>query len=157
GFGQALIPVSASLAAGTYTARITLMDPANRSLAIQTTSPFVVPATSWLGNNLGIAPNGNVQAPWTAISVDQNTLSVWGRTYNLTGGWGLPQQISSLGQNLLAAPIDIDFDTGSGKFNLTAQSVSITSAAADLVTWTGTAAGSGVTATINGSLEYDGM
>src|SRR5262249_23339956 len=58
---------------------------------------------------------------------------------------------------LLAAPIDMDFDIGSGKFNLTPQSLTITSAASDVVTWTGKAAGDGITATINGSLEYDGM
>jgi len=84
-------------------------------------------------------------------------LSVWGRTYTLAGGWGLPQQITSQGQNLLAVPIDVDFDIGSGNFNLTPQSLAITSAASDVATWTGQAAGNGISATINGSLEYDGM
>jgi len=157
GFGQALIPVTIPLAAGTYTAQVALKDSNGSTLATQTTSSFTVPATSWLGNTLGIAPAGSVQGPWTAISVNETALSVWGRTYTLTGGWGLPQQITSQGANLLAAPVDVDFDMGSGKFNLTPQSLAITSNADDVVTWTGVATGNGIKATINGSLEYDGM
>jgi hypothetical protein len=157
GFGQALIPITLPFAPGTYTAQVSVVDAKGKQLSSQITSSFVVPATSWLGNTLGIAAAGTVQAPWTPISVDQTALSVWGRTYTLAGGWGLPQQITSQGQNLLAVPIDIDFDIGSGKFNLTPQSLAITSAASDVATWTGQAAGNGISATINGSLEYDGM
>jgi hypothetical protein len=157
GFGQALIPVTLPFAPGTYTAQVSALDANGKQLSSQITSSFVVPATSWLGNTLGIAAAGAVQAPWTPISIDQTELSVWGRTYTLTGGWGLPQQITSQGQNLLAVPIDVDFDIGFGKFNLTPQSLAITSAASDVTTWTGQAAGNGISATINGSLELDGM
>jgi hypothetical protein len=157
GFGQALIPVTRPFAPGTYTAQVSALDANGKQLSSQITSSFVVPATPWLGNTLGIAAAGTVQAPWTPISIDHTELSVWGRTYTLTGGWGLPQQITSQGQNLLAVPIDVDFDIGSGKFNLMPQSLAITSAASDVVTWTGQAAGNGISATINGSLEYDGM
>jgi hypothetical protein len=115
------------------------------------------PVPLWLGNQLGIKPAGYVQPPWTPITVRGTDLSVWGRTYSLDGGWGLPQQITSRGQNLLSAPVDIKFDVGSGPFSLTTQSLTINSAANDKVTWTGVATGNGVRATINGTLEYDGM
>jgi Concanavalin A-like lectin/glucanases superfamily/Family of unknown function (DUF6067) len=157
GFGQALVPVALPFAPGKYTAQVSAVDANGKQLSSQITSSFVVPATSWLGNTLGIAAAGTVQAPWIPISVNQTALSVWGRTYTLAGGWGLPQQITSQGQNLLAVPIDVDFDIGSGKFNLTPQSLAITSAASDVATWTGQAAGNDISATINGSLEYDGM
>jgi len=157
GYGQSLIPVTTPFAAGTYTAVVVAKDVNGNTLDTVTSTSWTVPSTSWLGNSLGIAPAGTVQAPWLPISVSGKTMTVWGRRYDLTGGWGLPQQITSQGQNLLAVPVDIDFDTGSGAFNLTPGSLTITSVANDVVTWTGTASGGGISASISGSLEYDGM
>ena len=156
GFGEQLITIQdTALAAGTYIAQVTLKDAGGAALASQTTAPFSVPVTSWLGNSRGVS--SAVQSPWTAISVSGTALSAVGRTYTLTQGWGLPQQISSAGQNLLASAIDIDFDIGSGAFNLTPDSLSINSKADNLVTWNGTAHNNGISASIKGALEYDGM
>jgi hypothetical protein len=155
GFGESLIDLGGPLAAGTYKARVKLLDASSTTLATQDTPGFVVTATSWLGNNIGITDQ--VQPPWTPIQVNGTKLSVWGREYDLSGGFGLPTQITSKGQTMLSKPVGLDFDLGSGVFNLVPQSLQITSAQPNKVTWTGTASGNGITATVNGSLEYDGM
>lgn len=157
GFVQGFIPAT-FVAGGSYTAQVVLKDSGGTVLDTVTTAAYSVPsAATWIGNSLGIPPAGSVQPPFTAVGVSGKKLSVWGRTYDLTGGWGLPQQITSQGQNLLSQAIDIDFNIGSGNFNLTPGTLTITSAASDVVTWTGTASGGGIDATINGTLTYDGM
>ena len=106
GFGQKLIHVSTPLAPGTYSAQVALKSASGATLSSQTTAAFVVPSTTWLGNSLGIS--SAIQPPWTPIQVNGTSFSVWGRTYDLSGGFGMPQQIMSKGENLLAVPIDIE-------------------------------------------------
>ncbi len=48
-----------------------------------------------------------VLAPWTPIKYQTNALQVWGRDYKLENS-ALPQQITSGGQSLLAAPITFE-------------------------------------------------
>jgi Glycoside hydrolase 123, N-terminal domain/Concanavalin A-like lectin/glucanases superfamily len=155
GFAEGLVDLGGGLNAGNYQATISLLNSSGATLTSQQTSPFSVPSTPWLGANIGVSDQ--VQPPWTPIVVNGTTLSVWGRTYDLSGGFGFPQQITSKGQPLLAQPVDVDFDAGSGVFHLSPQSVTITSAAPNKVTWTGKATGGGISATVTGSLEYDGM
>lgn len=157
GFAQGVYALGGALPPGSYVAQVSMLGSSGNLLATASSAPFVVPATGWLGNTLGVAPAGVVQAPWTPIDATGTSLSVWGRTYDLTGGWGLPQQITSQGKQLLSAPVDLDFDTGAGSFRLSSRSVAITSVAGDRVTWTGSASANGIQATVNGSLEYDGM
>lgn len=157
GFAQGAYAFGTPLQPGSYVAQVNMLDSSGNLLGKPGTATFDVPTTSWLGNNLGIAPAGSVQAPWTPIVVAGQSLSVWGRTYDLTGGWGLPQRITSQGNQLLSSPVDLEFDIGSGSFKLGSGSVAITSIAPDRVTWTGSASGNGIQATVEGSLEYDGM
>lgn len=157
GFAQGAYAFGAPLQPGSYVAQVNMLGRDGAVLTSTSTAAFEVPTTSWLGNNLGIAPAGSVQAPWTPIVVAGQSLSVWGRTYDLTGGWGLPQQITSQGNRLLSSPVDLEFDIGSGSFKLGSGSVTINSVAPDRVTWSGSASGNGIQATVEGSLEYDGM
>jgi len=157
GFAQGAYSFGDVLQPGSYSAQVRILDSNGNLLDAVSADAFTVPTTTWLGNDLGVAPVGSVQAPWTPVAVAGNALSVWGRVYDLTGGWGLPQQITSQGNQLLASPIDLDFDIGSGPFRLSPQSVAVTSIANDRVTWQGSAFGNGIQATVDGSLEYDGM
>ena len=154
GFGETLISIG-TMTPGSYFATVKLLDRSNTVLAVKNSSTFVVPKTSWLGNSLGVSTS--VQPPWTAIAANGLKLSVWGREYDLTGGFGLPRQITSQGQHLLASPVALEIDKGSGTFQLKPSSLSITSIQPHIVNWEGTADGQGITAMVRGSLEYDGM
>ena len=154
GFGETLISIG-TMPPGSYFATVKLLDRDNSVLAVKNSSTFVVPKTSWLGNSLGVSTK--IQPPWTAIAANGLKLSVWGREYDLTGGFGLPSQITSQGQHLLASPVALEIDKGSGTFQLEPSSLSITSIQPHIVNWEGTAAGQGITARVRGSLEYDGM
>lgn len=156
GFAQGVIPLGSALSAANYSVTVTAKDSGGATLATATSATFTLPSNVFLGNTLGIPPAGSVQSPWPAISLNGLRLSVWGRVYDLTGGWGLPQQITSQNLSLLAAPIDVDFNIGAGVFHLVPQSLSITSANPDVVTWTGVGQANGIKGTINGTLEYDG-
>ena len=155
GFAEGLIDLGGTLLPGTYQATVKLLDSDGLALSSLQTASFTVPSTPWLGKNIGVS--NQVQQPWSSIGVNGTSLSVWGRTYDLSGGFGLPQQITSKGQSLLAEPITIEFDRGAGVFQLSSQSLQITSVQPHKVTWTGTASGGGIEATVSGSLEYDGM
>jgi hypothetical protein len=154
GFGETLISTG-TLTPGTYFATVKLLNSSNAVLATKNSASFVVPPTAWLGNSLGIS--NAVQPPWTPIVVNDLKLSVWGREYDLSGGFGLPTQIISQGKSILASPIVLQIDKGSGTFQLVPSGLSITDVKSHLVTWQGTASGQGVTALVKGTLEYDGM
>ena len=154
GFGETLISIG-TMTPGSYFATVKLVNSRSMVLAIKNSSSFVVPKSAWLGNSLGVS--SRVQPPWTAIVVNGLKLSVWGREYDLRGGFGLPRQITSQGQQLLASPVALEIDLRSGPIQLKPSSLSITSIQPHLVTWQGTAAGQGITASVSGSLEYDGM
>ena len=154
GFGETLISIG-TMPPGSYDATVKLLGRGDTVLAVKNSSTFVVPKTSWLGNSLGVSTK--IQSPWAAIAANGLKLSVWGREYDLTGGFGLPSQMTSQGQHLLASPVALEIDRGSGTFQLKPSSLSLTSIQPHRVNWEGTAAGQGITAMVRGSLEYDGM
>jgi hypothetical protein len=59
------------------------------------------PQPEWLGNKLGVMDA--VPAPWAPLRVSGRTVSCWGREYHF-GVAGLPKQVRSLDQELLAGP-----------------------------------------------------
>jgi len=154
GFGEAVI-ATGPMTAGTYVVTVKLLNGSNNLLGTKVSSAFVLEKTPWLGNSLGIT--NNIQPPWTPIVANGLKLSVWGREYDLSGGFGLPTQITSQGKTILASPVALEVDEGGGPLQLVPTSLSITDVKPHLVIWQGTAAGQGVTALVKGSLEYDGM
>lgn len=116
---------------------------------------WVLPATPWLGNTRGLSDK--VQPPWTPIQVDHMRLSVWGREYDLTGGYGLPQQITSQGRKWLARPVELAGHVNGKPLALGGAKLQIVEKTPSCVRWQGTASGGGIAATVDGSLEYDGM
>jgi hypothetical protein len=154
GFGEAVI-ATGPMTAGTYVVTVKLFNGSNHLLGTKVSSAFILERTPWLGNSLGIT--NDIQPPWTPIVANGLKLSVWGREYDLSGGFGLPVQIMSQGQPLLTRPIALEIDKGNGRFQLKPSSLLITETSAHKVTWQGSATGEGLTATVIGSLEYDGM
>ncbi len=73
------------------------------------------------GNKLGITDQ--VLAPFTPLAVKGQTIAIIGREY-VVGGLGLPASVTSLGHELLAAPMSLVADgkdvlKGAGKFTKT--------------------------------------
>ena len=62
------------------------------------------PLPEWWGNTIGITDE--VPAPWTPLEVEGSRIGCWGREYEFGGGI-FPMQITSQGQQLLAAPISL--------------------------------------------------
>ena len=76
---------------GEYECLLTARDAAGATLAT-TSEKLQIKTYPWLGNNIG--KTDKPMRPWTALEVDGNTVSCWGRRYVLDGT-GLPAQIQS--------------------------------------------------------------
>ncbi len=92
------------LAAGDYTLRVRLMD-ADGEVLDEAEDSFFVPANEWLGNTIGISDR--VPPPFTVIDATDEQFNCWGRQYEFDDS-GLPQQITSVGHGLLAAPVQVN-------------------------------------------------
>ncbi len=100
------------LAPGVY--KVTLTPPSGKPVELafeRRTRP------EWLGNRLGL--DGSVPAPWTPVEVAQKAgatdLSVWGRTVRF--GQGLCEQVTTRGQTLLAAPVNLRLGQAAGSLS----------------------------------------
>jgi len=74
---------------------------------IRLTRALDIPSTDWRGNTIGL--DDVVLPPWTPVAVGTDKLPVvscWGREYQFGGG-GLPSQITSAREPLLARPIAV--------------------------------------------------
>ncbi|MGD9494879.1 MAG: glycoside hydrolase domain-containing protein [Armatimonadota bacterium] len=95
------VPVSiANLQPGEYLATVTV-GAGERLLGQERFGFEVLPRPEWLGNTIGIIDY--VPDPWTPLHFDGDTVSCWGREIDLSGL--LPVQMTSQGEELLAAPL----------------------------------------------------
>lgn len=96
---------TADLAPGFYAIEVTLQDAEGNALARSQQALEKPAAPAWHGNALG---KRDVARPWTPLAAGPDGLvTMWGRTYRL--GQVLPTSITSAGDELLAAPMRIDF------------------------------------------------
>jgi hypothetical protein len=153
GFFEAVAPIE-KLVAGTWRVKATLTGKAGAKAEVQSDA-WEFPAAPWIGNTLGITDK--IQPPWTPIETEGLKLKVWGREYDLTGGFGLPQQITSQGRKWLARPVELKTAFGDKPLAWQKAAVRIDEKKPGRVTWTGTAEAEGAKLTVRGSLEYDGM
>ncbi len=65
----------------------------------------------WLGNKLGISDK--VPPPWTPLKISDDAVSMWNRIYDFKGQL-FPSAIINHGENILAAPINLQCKTSSG-------------------------------------------
>lgn len=184
GFGEGVFAIS-PMGPDTYHVEVVARDVSNATLATASSPPFVVPSTPWLGNTLALTDV--VQPPWTPMTRTGQTVQVIGRTMELGNGIGLPQQMTSQGKTLLAAPVSVDIVQGGSVLPITGRStvtvggggsvtmiaapalprtmlaqsvgpsITFTSEASHLVQWSGSGTAGPVQLAVQGSVEYDGM
>jgi len=107
----------------------------------------------WLGSKIGI--DDNVTAPYTPVTVKARTVSVLQRDLRL-GNDGLPESITSQGQEILARPIRLIAETAAGIVSWKGEGPKVTRlvpAQAILETLSG---GDGLELNSSVTTEYDG-
>ncbi|MCF7847776.1 MAG: LamG domain-containing protein [Kiritimatiellales bacterium] len=113
---------------------------------------------AWWHNTLGLHDRVHdiVPPPWTPMEVEDDNVKCWGRTIRFAAN-PLPEQIISAGDNLLAAPMTLDFEIGDEplEFDVDRIDYPVVSKAAVERTWTGTA--DGVSLTVHTRIEFDGF
>ena len=108
----------------------------------------------WLGNTLG--KERTVPKPWTPMEVEGTQIRVIGRTVRL-GPNGLPEQIETLGQQLLAEPVAIRVAGPAGAGALEGKGTRFTEEAGDRVAWQTSMSGDGLKANLSAWMEFDGL
>jgi len=109
----------------------------------------------WWRNDLG--KQEIIPPPWTPIQHEGNRFSVWGRTVELSSS-GLPDQIDSADQPILAEPIQVSYSTGGKAGTLEPkEQLKWKDVSGQLAKWEGALSGNGLSAQVTGSAEYDGL
>ncbi len=154
GIGVAVLPI-AKIPVGDVLVKARVLDAAGKELA-SPQLPFKRPEDApWAGNKIGM--DDRVLAPYTPMHVaDGNAVECWGRKYVL-GGTGLPTQIETAGQPVLAAPVNISVTTAQGDVAFQKVSEKIVSSSATRVKAVGSAESAAVTLSMETTIEYDGM
>ncbi len=142
------------LAFDTYTVVAELQDAAG-GVRGRVEESFTRTPPPWWQNRAGLSER--VMPPWTPVVASGDTLAVWGRTIRF-GGDGLPQQILSQGQNLLAAPIRLDARRGAAPLPLTpAAAPHLRTVGETCGEARGELRGPDFAVTVAARLEFDGM
>src|SRR5262249_46396364 len=154
GFAEGVVDLP-NFSSGLYTTTATGLR-SGGVIATAQAAPYTFTQPGWLGNTLGV--DNSVPAPyWTPIVSDLTKgldLSVINRTYRFGGGFGLPTQISSLGQNLLAKPMLLEVVQNGGVLPITGQSLQLVSTTPSTAGWQGKAtAGSQVQVAVTGQID----
>ncbi len=143
------ISVGKVLPEGNYI--LSLINPSNGKMMME--KSILVKHYPWLGNNLG--KEEKIYPPFTALKVNGNKISCILREYEF-GANGLPAQITSLGQNILAGPIRL-YSENHGKISgFSNETFELTRVTDTAVEYTGGSAGS-LDAAIKGRMEFDGF
>jgi hypothetical protein len=126
--------------------------------AFELRQPLILPDTWWRGNRVGL--EDRVIPPWTPLQASATQFRCWGREVTF-GQAGLPQQISSAGESLLARPITIRATIAGTPVAWTASPLRLVKASDTRAEWagelTGEAAGQPVRLTVALAAEYDGV
>lgn len=148
---QRNLPLS-PLPAGKIEVRAALFDRETRVSEFVTSFEKLVPGP-WYGNKLG--KDDLVIAPFTPVKVEGQSVSVWGRTYRWDNSL-FPVQVTSTGEDLLAAPMElVAGGVATGKPNPAQVKVVAKNDACAVAECTGVVGG--VTVTALHTIEYDGM
>jgi len=109
---------------------------------------------AWFGNTLG--DDRSVPEPWIPMTVDGQTVRLWGREL-LLGAGGLPERITTLERPVLAAPMSVTVTGPDGPTTLTGAGLTLTETAEDRVAWRATLTGGGIRAELEAWMEFDGL
>lgn len=158
GFAEGVIDIS-QFTSGSYIVSARAMQE-QVVIATSQTAPYVFTKPSWLGNTYGI---DNVVATqyWNPVTLSGfagNTVNVVHRSYMMESGYGLPTQMSSLGRNILAAPIALEIEQSGSVLPINNRDITFSPITPHTATWQGRANAAGqLHITIDGQVEYDGM
>ena len=148
---------TAGLDPGGYTVRGQLCAAAGKGGQVLDSADLTfeeLPRPWWQGSEAGVTEG--VLPPWTPMTVDGTTIGCWGRAVEF-GRSVLPEQITSQGQELLAAPMRLVGRTTNGAFELRAGSCRVTQSAAHAVDLSADSADGALRVECDIHAEYDGM
>ncbi len=106
----------------------------------------------WLNSTLGI--DDQPVAPYTDMKIDERKISCLGRDVSLNE-YGFPAQISSWGNQILAAPIKFVIETGNQPVTLLSKNMKITGKSG-IVKWECESENTTFKITCHGEMEFDG-
>ena len=151
--GSVSIPF-APTAPGSYMVRALVYNPHGNCVAC-ISDTIENGAMPWLGNALG--KDRVVIPPFTPLRVKGDTVSCWGRDYELAGN-GLAQNMISQGEKVLTGTMRFSMDNGTGvEIGRPGNRVRWEEKAQDRAMFRGETAFSNVDVKLSGLMEYDGM
>ncbi len=154
GAGSATLTLARALPFGRYPVAVRSRS-AEGAVVAETTLDYNRERPAWYENTLGL--DGTVPVPWEPMTVDGRTVRLWGRALEL-GEDGLPERITALEREVLAAPMRIRLTGADGvQTSLAGRGVRVESAEPDRVAWRAVAQSGDVLAGIQASMEFDGL
>ncbi len=171
------VPLTAAAGIYTGTATVSAKGSGSKIISLQLTvtgktalnggmeEPWKMTRLKWLNSTLG--QDNTVIAPYTALKESNRSITILGRKLILDNH-GLPSNIqtfftpemtelSSVPNNILAAPIKFVIETETGTEELKPISFSYISKTAGTIRWTAVSASQGIKLEVTGSLEFDGF
>lgn len=111
------------------------------------------PAEPWLEQPVGISTE--VPHPFEPLAVEGDTVSCWDREYSLAAPF--PAQITSRGEELLAAPVRVIIEAAGDTHQVAGLPLTVGQARDDRVEFSGAGEAGPVAISAEGWLEYDGL
>ncbi len=111
------------------------------------------PAEPWLEQPVGVSTE--VPHPFEPLAVDGDTVSCWGREYSLAVPF--PAQITSQGEELLAAPVRLIIEVAGQTHQVAGLPATVGEARDDRVEFFGAGEPGPIAVSAEGWLEYDGL
>ena len=136
---------------GEYVVEAEAVTEAGTSAARATLNIFEQPR--WWQNAFGV--DRSVPPPWTPVTQTATGWAVWGREYQMNRS-AVPRQITSRQTPLLAAPMRLNLRAGGETVDLAALEAMPSQSAADAVSLSVEGLAAGITAQLQGVLEFDG-
>lgn len=134
---------------------IELFDKNNRKLHSDSAGNLFPDVSVWLNNKLGYSDK--VPAPFEDLKVEKHRFYCWNRCYDFSNRSLLPQQVTSAGRELLAAPITFELACGGRLFDFKIDKWEIIKNTATEIDYRASAENADVEIEVTGHLEYDGM
>lgn len=142
---------------GVYTVECSIVD-RNKKVLDKKNDTYTRKKFVWEHNNIG--KSRIVLKPWTPVKVKNTSVSVWERTFRISGT-GLPESIIVRGKEILSSPVAFSAKVNGQNETLRTRPISFpefTENNPDLVRWNGQGnIGSSLNVKINGRAEFDGF
>ncbi len=139
-----------------YRIRGTLSDADGKELGYHELTVGYPDVSRWINNTLGTEMV--VPSPWTPVRMaGDRTIACWGRDYRFAPGTGLPEQIVTRGEAILAGPAELTASTPEGPVAWTDPSGGIEQQDGTAATYRGRAVARDLKLETRSTVEYDGM